>query len=54
MVLLPRFADERWHELMRPGQCYHNHLQVVVQQHFGCWQAPLETVSKGLISRQHH
>jgi hypothetical protein len=54
MVLLPRFADERWHELMQPGQCYHDHLQVVVQQHFGCWQAPLETVSEGLISRQHH
>ncbi len=49
MVLLPRFADERWHELMRPAQCYQDHLQVMAQKHFGCWQAPLEAASKALI-----
>jgi hypothetical protein len=53
MVLLPRFADERWHELLRPDQCYHNHLQVILQQQFGCWQATLKAVSKGLIRQQH-
>ena len=41
-LLLPRYHDERWVELLQPGSSYARCCQVWRQQTFGCWQAPLQ------------
>jgi hypothetical protein len=41
-LLLPKFCDERWEELLQPGSSYARCCQVWRQQTFGCWQAPLQ------------
>lgn len=39
VVLLPRFADERWQELHRPAHSYGQCLKRFQSSQFGCWEA---------------
>jgi hypothetical protein len=45
-MLLPRFSDERWFELLQPGSSYSAHCQIIRQERFGCWQAELDQLSQ--------
>jgi hypothetical protein len=44
VVLLPRFADERWQELHRPAHSYGQCLQRLQSSQFGCWEALLASL----------
>jgi hypothetical protein len=48
LLLLPRFPDERWLELLQPGSSYAHGCQVVAQQQFGCWRTELHALSHTL------
>ena len=41
-LLLPKFCDERWVELLQPGSSYARCCRVWRQEEFACWQAPLQ------------
>ncbi len=47
-LLLPKFSDERWVELLQPGSSYAHCCQVWRQEEFGCWQAPLQRLQASI------
>ena len=49
-LLLPKFYDERWVELLQSGSSYAHCCKVWRQEEFGCWKAPLQQL-KALVSQ---
>ena len=47
-LLLPRFYDERWFELLQPGSSYAACCQVLRQETFGNWESELRALRAGL------
>jgi len=43
-LLLPRFCDERWHELLAPINSYARYLRIKQSTQFGSWQALIESL----------
>lgn len=51
IVLLPKFADERWIELNNQGSSYATHLTLLRNQVFGDWKPCIGTLIQTLLGR---
>jgi hypothetical protein len=47
-LLLPRFRDERWRELLDPRSSYARYCLVRAQRRFGCWEGELSWLRQQL------
>ena len=50
LVLLPKYHDERWEELMRSGSSYETYCTRIVQRNYGEWKEEINAIISLIIN----